>query len=209
MRIDFLFSEDFEVKRIQNTLRAMPWFREHGYRPYLPEGISEDASEDVIRLCVHETFDPEPYREREKMLLDELVTYQENWNAAIAQTFSAAPEAVHVFLTRYGVDGSYNPPSTVVYSLRDSDGIMTVFHEIVHLCIQEDIDRFGIEHWAKERIVDAILHTTPFAFLHHAPWQRNYRGAEAVVDPLFEQHFFSNRERFYSELALVLSRPTL
>ncbi len=208
MRIDFLFSEDFEVKRIQNTLRAMPWFREHGYRPYLPEGITEDASGDVIQSCVHETFDVEPYQEREHTLLDELASYQENWDAAIAQTFSAAPESINVFLTRYGVDGSYNPPNTVVYSLRDSDGIVTVFHEIVHLCIQEDINRFGIEHWVKERIVDRVLHAAPFAFLHDAPWQRNYRGAEDVVDALFERHFFSNRERFYSELTVLSSRRT-
>ena len=65
-----------------------------------------------------------------------------------------------IILTRYGSGGSYNSVAgEVILNIerRPPDQLMgTIAHEIVHIGIQDFINKYEIKHWFKERLVDLI-----------------------------------------------------
>ncbi len=66
--------------------------------------------------------------------------------------------------------------------------------------IESDVQTYGVKQWEKERTVDLILHSKPFAFLEYQKWQRNYHGVEKIVDPLFHELFFTDIHRFFEQV---------
>jgi hypothetical protein len=65
-----------------------------------------------------------------------------------------------VHLTKYGVGGSYNVPNTVILNFQNRKELAlfrTIVHEIIHLSIQPYIEKYTVDHWIKERIVDLTL----------------------------------------------------
>jgi len=79
-------------------------------------------------------------------------------------------------------------------------GIKTIVHEIVHLMVEENIQKYKLEHFEKERLVDLILNSEKFSFLQYNSWQKDYHGAEKYVDDLFNEHFFESQEKFFDEM---------
>ena len=106
-------------------------------------------------------------------------------------------------LTNYGVGGSYNLPSLVVLNINMKMLVKTVVHEIIHLMIQDLIDKYEIKQWEKERVVDNILNSKEFDFLKYDEWQSGYQGAEKYIDELFDELFFDNPEEFFLKIESV------
>ncbi len=201
MKLDIQFSKNFEVERIENTLAKMDWYRTKGYRPRLPEGIDEDSSKTEIEKIVDKEFDQDKYSGvSEGLLVSFNLIKDELENKLVQISGNDVPKEFDVFITQYGVGGSYNPPRTVIYNCRMGDAAKTIIHEITHLVIQPYIDQYKIEQWDKERIVDLILNSEQFSFLNYDSWQRDYHGAEERVDELFNKFFFKDHEDFFNKL---------
>ena len=111
------------------------------------------------------------------------------------------PSIFDVRLTQYGVSGSYQLPNFITFEIDSKDGIQTLFHEMIHLMIESDVQTYGVKQWEKERTVDLILHSEPFAFLEYQKWQRNYHGVEKIVDPLFHELFFTDIHQFFKQVS--------
>jgi len=65
-----------------------------------------------------------------------------------------------IILTRYGTQGSYKVPNSVVVNISNVPNeyiIKTVIHESFHLMTECLIKKYSVEHWVKERIVDLII----------------------------------------------------
>lgn len=84
--------------------------------------------------------------------------------------------------------------------INNKKGFKTIVHEIVHLLIENQIQKHKIQHWEKERIVDLILNSKEFGFLEYNYLQGNYQGVEKYIDELFNGHFFKNSENFFSKI---------
>ena len=139
--------EEEEI-RVQNTLKKLDWFKEKGYIFVLPKS------------SVAEEYDAEKYR------LDEIT---KEWHQAeddflkkLSEFFGDKLQKEYlVCLTRYGVSGSYQMPNTIILNVADEysgrrEPAETIGHEIIHLCVEPPIQKYKVEHWQKERIVDLL-----------------------------------------------------
>jgi len=203
MNLDTKFSKDFEVKRVKKTLGKMSWYKEQGYRPWLPEGIDQDSSEQEIKTKISEEYQEKEYEKVTTGLSNSFDQISNQFENALQELFVDVPNVITVNITKYGVGGSYNVPSTIVLNFHMSNLLNTVIHEIVHLVVEPYIQKYKIDHWEKERIVDLILHSDKFSFLNYDFWQRDYHGAEEKVDELFKKTFFENSEEFFKSLKSI------
>lgn len=163
----------------------------------MPERIDESSSINEVNKAVKSEFDETVYTEARKDLKNKLEQHKTEINLASQNLKLDFPNQIQIQLTRYGVGGSYNLPNNVILSVRMKDLFGTLIHEIVHLSIQEDVDKYKIEHWDKERIVDLITHEPEFAFVGIEKWQK---GPNSKPDQDFRARFTTDREQFFKSI---------
>ncbi|MFC1700789.1 hypothetical protein ACFLZ0_01485, partial [Patescibacteria group bacterium] len=104
-----------------------------------------------------------------------------------------------LILTKYGTGGSYNLPNRIILNFNKktpNDIIRIIIHEIIHLLIQPLIEKFEIEHWPKERIVDLMLSKI---MPELTKMQKLSQNTEKI-DKLFNK-FFPDIEKIIKECA--------
>lgn len=202
MQINIFYSPDREQKRVENTLKRMPWYTKHGYVPLLPEGIKVSATKEEIVERIHSVFQEEDYVETASQLRSIVDRFQDTFALELEKIFPGeVPQYISLIITKYGVGGSYVTPDTLFYNKSTAPGFDTIFHEIVHLCVEPYIQKYGIAQWEKERIVDLILHLPQFSLIYPR-WQKGYQNVERYVDELFYEFFLNNREEFFRQIIL-------
>lgn len=161
------FSPEYEIQRVKETLKKLPWYKEKGYKVRLPEKliidsktVVSDISENKIKEAIEIEYDEKDYKTQKVFLL-------ENWQKIIDEIFVEFSktdlklrEIYTVNLTKYGVGGSYHHPDIIITNIKNSYNIgllRTTFHEILHLIIHPWIMEYKIGHWQKERIVDLLI----------------------------------------------------
>ncbi len=200
MKLDIKYSQKFEIERVKNTLKKLNWFEEHGYRPWLPQKINQNNTEDKIKTAVNKEYNEEDYKKVAIELFDSFGQIGGRFDQTLQEVFAVVPNKITVHITRYGAGGSYNLPNTIILNFQMSDLLKTALHEIVHLIIEPFVQKYKIGHWEKERIVDLILHSDKFLFLHFDLWQCDYHGAKERVDELFKKTFFKSPEKFFASI---------
>lgn len=105
-------------------------------------------------------------------------------------------EKVKVILTRYGTQGSYVVPDSLIINISNIPPeflIKTVIHESLHLMIEPLIKKYSIDHWVKEHIVDSIMNleyksrfkmqpVPQYALAVDAIFTENYPNILAVIE---------------------------
>ena len=128
----------------------------------MPEGIkSKDISKEEIKKLIEKEYDLEIYKTAEEAVLK---SWKGN-NKTIKEinekmTGSKIIDKLNVILTKYGTQGSYILPNSVIINISKVPPeflIKTVIHESIHLMIEHLIKKYSVEHWVKERIVDLII----------------------------------------------------
>lgn len=173
--VSFTYSVDQEAKRVKGTIAKFPWFKENGYpleRFTLPHGLDlnkilaneEDISDDKIHELVSEEFSEGVYQEITETLLLEWPNVAEELKKLLENCSLSIQPGYKITLTRYGTGGSYNLPNLVYLNIRFQNGdthrvFVTLIHEVIHLSIQELINKYNIAQWQKERLVDLMLAT--------------------------------------------------
>lgn len=201
MELKIEFGTDFEFRRVNNTLTKLKWYNSQGYKPRLPEGITQVSSAGEIQNQIIKEFEEKKYKEAASQISSDFSTIKIELSKKLKEIFSKnIPETFFIYLTNYGVGGSYNFPNIVIFNINNKKGFKTIVHEIIHLLIENQIQKYKIQHWEKERIVDLILNSKKFSFLVYNNWQSSYNGAEKYVDELFNHYFFKNLENFFSKI---------
>lgn len=159
------FSKEAEVSRIKYTLKKINWFNEHGYKVNLPfkiKNIIDDErilTDEEILEAVNTEFDPVIYQEKENDLKQKWKEEKEKFLNKLATLNLPIQYEYKILFTRYGVGGSYKLPNDIKinfdYSNEEST-LATLFHEIIHLTVEDLIHEFNIDHWTKERLVDLV-----------------------------------------------------
>ena len=163
-KINIIYSEQFEVNRVVNTLRELDWFQKNKYKITLPANLIRPQSDDVlvekIKEAVRDEFDESFYQKQKDFIF-------KNWEKSFSQivfelnkTGLSILDEYKIFLTRYGTGGSYHFPDEVIINIEfiSKDNLLqTAIHEIVHLIIEPLISSYHINHWPKERLVDLII----------------------------------------------------
>ena len=164
---------------LERTLAQMDFFRANGYEVALPDHprfrpttrsepkTQVDGVEEMREVFSREVYDPRSFdaalevlRGSRDLLRQAVVRLE---RLAALDGFIALPR-YEVVLTLYGTGGSYDPDSKEIVLLTTEDGAFkggggpyTLVHEMVHLAVEEGaVQRFGLRHWEKERLVDLL-----------------------------------------------------
>lgn len=205
MQIEVSFSVEDEVSRIKNTVKKYKWYIENGYKPDLPLDIknrlekSENITNDDIKIAVEKEYQPEVYQKKTDEINEAWKIEPESFLEKLKSLSRPLPEMYYICLTRYGVGGSYGFPEDIQLNINKSfeSGILhTIFHEIVHLTIEDLIQLHNIPHWTKERLVNLTMNKF---FPEEAHLQRDPENAEKVSE-IFEKNF-PNIEKVILEIS--------
>jgi len=189
--IKFQFNIESEVRRVKETLDNLKWLTKNNYRFLLPNGIkdSKDTKIEMIRKLVEDEYDLKIYQIAESAIL-------KSWEGnnglmrRINQKMSGSYmlDEITVVLTRYGTQGSYMTPNSVIINISNIPPeylIKTVIHEFLHLMIEHLVKKYSVEHWVKERIVDLIMnfeYKSRFKMQTAPDWV-------LATDTIFKEHY--------------------
>jgi hypothetical protein len=163
INLNVKYSSEYEVVRIKGTLEKLQWYKDNKYNPKLPEGLNLDLwpniSENTIKEIVAIEYNEDDFKIQEQYLLKKWSEVIDSAQAEIGKTALQLLDTYTVCLTKYGTNGSYVYPDSVIVNVqsRYMDGLVrVVFHEVVHLMIEQWITEYKTEHRQKERIVDLL-----------------------------------------------------
>ena len=186
---------ELESEYIWRTIQDIKFFEENNYQISLPEGqLIEDlkgkakksnlSEEDYVRL---KTFIQDSVYQKSNYLkgYEKIVNELELINKMLSEIDESnfkwgfkKMDSYQINLTLYGPGGSYNPDDGSILIFTTPKGafknydnpVNTIIHEITHIGIEESIiNKFGIPHSLKERIVDT------FVFLSFKQYLPDYR----------------------------------
>lgn len=162
IKIDFEYNPESEFKRVSETIGNLEWFKKNNYRVILPSNFDVSmSSPDLIKRTVDTEYNVEFFQEAK----DAINKSWEGNNVFIKKinkkmTGSSLLDKVKIILTRYGTQGSYVVPDSMIINISNVPPqflIKTVVHESLHLMIESLIKKYSVDHWVKERIVDSIM----------------------------------------------------
>ena len=65
MKLNILYSKDFEVERVVDTLKRIDWYKTNGYTVQLPEGLDVSdpsiVTREDIEIAVSKEYDEQNY----------------------------------------------------------------------------------------------------------------------------------------------------
>ena len=201
MNLKFTFGTDFELSRVKDTLAKLDWYDSKGYKPRFPKGIIKESLGKEIQNQIKKEFKEDDYKAVTNKISSNFSKMAGPLSDKLKEVFNGKiPKEFIVYLTNYGVGGSYKLPNMIILNINRKNSPKIIVHEIIHLAIEDWIKKYKIQHWEKERIVDLILNSKEFRFLNHGSWQKNYGNVERYIDNLFNKYFFKNPEDFFSKI---------
>lgn len=193
--LQFDYSLEYEIRRIKYTLDKSEWFIENNYSKWIKlpageklENVDKNKSVDYLFDNAKEEYNQKDYEKTKDVVNKQWIKFSSRLEKYFQET-SLKPEEIYlIHLTKYGVGGSYKLPNEVIVNFQGKHGIgisNTVIHEIVHLSIQPFINKYNIEHWKKERVVDLIL----FGIMHEIKKMQNLPIDTKPIDEAFGKHY--------------------
>lgn len=187
--LDIQYNKEFEIARVKRFVSNFQWYVENGYNISLPDTITGESTEVEIETQVKNQFNDEVYTK----FLSELQTEWQKFSARFEKVKAEASIIFNnryiVVLTRYGTGGSFDHNlSEVILKIEGrtpQSALSTLVHEMVHIAIHEYIQKFEVNHWRKERLVDLIVE-------HYFPSLRPMQAIRediTIVDTAFKEHF--------------------
>ncbi|OFZ51764.1 MAG: hypothetical protein A2381_18450 [Bdellovibrionales bacterium RIFOXYB1_FULL_37_110] len=189
-------SLDDEFKILRDEIETIPWYKKQGYQIVLPssphfqkywnnpELIKTINYNELLAIFDKEIYCKDDYTKGYRLLLSKLNIIVEAINhlALLKEKwcFKMFPQYL-VRLTQYGPGGFYSYENGTIFIQVNPDGLFTelnpietIIHEIVHIGIEESIiQKYNLEHWEKERLVDLICQQYLQNFLPNYQLQKN------------------------------------
>ena len=204
MKLNFKYSLENEKKVIKSFYDLKDWMIEHGYK-----GTFYPKKADPFKISLKKMFEylEEEYDENDyKKVAEKAGKYFDK----IKDSFFKFSESVFgkkvyidfdVYLTKYGFGGNYTLPNIVNVQFtmfKGEDIALIIMHEITHLFIEEDIQKYGIIQHEKERIVYLIQEKSKL--IPDGPKYPTFGGVEVYIDDLFHDLFFKDRKKFFKQI---------
>ena len=169
IKLSFEFSKELEVKRMLYTIGRLDWYLSNKYSldwMSFPRSIDSskltNVSKEKIVQAIEEEYDANKYASAEKSLTQLFNPYGFRLKKFIESLGLPVIHSIVVSLTFYGMGGSYHTPNKVVCNISKYSGaelLGNLLHEILHLHIQHLIDKYKIDQWKKETLVNLLFET--------------------------------------------------
>jgi hypothetical protein len=192
--LEISYSIQDEIGRVKYTLGKYQWYIDNAYKPHLPEKISAllkqggEISDGLIKESIEEEWTEVTYSNRKKEIEDAWENESPNFLLKLKALGRPLQDKYYINLTRYGVGGSYGYPQDIQINLRTEHGkgvLWIIFHEMVHLTIEDLIRKYNIEHWTKERLVNLIINKF---FPDKAGVQKDPENAEKISEIFYRDY---------------------
>ncbi len=167
------YSIESEISRIKNTIERISWYKKNGYsleRLSFPKSLDKDMifsseaifTDDNIREAVISEFNNDSYKKVADSLKNKWGDLIDEFEVNLKKSNLQIQPKYRIVLTEYGMGGSYNMPDFVFLNIKSKEGdvqriFITLIHEIIHLSIEDLIQKNKLSQWQKERIVDLTL----------------------------------------------------
>ena len=166
-KINIIYSKEFDSQRVINTIKRLDWYLENKYNLNnlsFPKTLDKEKlkgySDKEIKDAIEAEYSEDLYKENEKFILNNWEKISGEIDLAFSKSNLKSQNEYKIYLTKYGMGGSYDLPNIVIINLLNSfkfGMLKTMIHEIIHLAIQKDIDEYKIGQGQKERIVDLFF----------------------------------------------------
>lgn len=209
--VSFRFNNfDEENDRIDSYIKNIDFYITNKYHltwPNLSDDLLKRINEKqstaqdkkIIRLAVKKDIDAEEFKNKFIEITSDWKKIESKFFIDAEKFLQIKPLANYVCrFTRYGTGGSYHPPKNIVINIATCKfPIKTVAHEIIHLMIHELIEKFGISHWEKERLVDLYIRDVLSKDI-----MQNIKDAELIkkVDKVYEEYKAEGADSIISKL---------
>ena len=164
VEINIRYSLGLEVQRVFSIKQKAEWFEKMGYKLSLPDGVVlrdiKNFSAEQLKEFIKKEYKENDYKKAEIKIQEEWAKESTDLKEKLSQGGLIPFGAYNIFLTKYGVGGSYNLPNQIIINFQKKEVRnipMVIIHEIIHLLIEHLIQKHNIEHWQKERIVDLFF----------------------------------------------------
>ena len=197
--IKILFSPEIEIQRLRYTAAKIEWFKTHDYKLSLPSSWRGDRipTDNEIIQMVNDEYYASIYVAQKQYLENHWRNIFNDVKTDIKKILPELRKEYTVYLTRYGVGGSYHFPETIYANISHwwQKGLVTdVLHEMVHLAIHPLIEKHKIPHWHKERIVDLVTLRISNKYGN----AQKLKGDMTSADEIFD--------RFYPNIAIIVEQ---
>jgi hypothetical protein len=161
-RFEIVFGLEQEIQRLSHTIGRIPWYKEHGYFEYLaiPKEISESSSIEDISSYISTEFNEELYKEYFDFVSSKLPDIENKLEVLKNLGSFIVKDHYTIKFTKYGTGGSYESSNSIIIvniEKRSREKIMgVILHEIIHIGIEDLIQKYQVKQSQKERIVDMI-----------------------------------------------------
>lgn len=186
-KLNTSFSLEDEIQRVKYSLDELDWFKSKGYQVNLPQDVEDHGPE----LATERDFDVSLYEQKAKDINEQWVKMSGHFFEKMKSFNLLTQEDYDLYLTRYGVGGSYRLPNTIIVNFnypmytKIESIMMVLFHEIIHLTIERWVQEYNIPHWTKERLVDLTYNKI---FDEKTKLQRDPQNPEKV-EQVFNSYF--------------------
>ncbi len=170
MKLSFEYSPQLEIERVKYTVGRLDWYLDNKYSLSslsFPKKLDlenlRNLAESEIEEAVKNEYDEQKYLATVSSIQQTFSKYEPALKKLIAELgLSEIPE-IKIHLTTYGIGGSYHTPNKVVTNIEWFFGIglvKTILHEIIHLHIEPLIQKYQVDQWGKETIVNLLFEKT-------------------------------------------------
>jgi hypothetical protein len=200
-------SADEEAQQLVNIINMYKWFTDNKYFITLPNyplinslknkvlaggSLSSSEVKQVKNFYKNEIYKQDDYQRFFTIVnnvlktADEqipgLIRYKTTWGFFI-------PKKYNIRLTLYSPGGLYNSDKGIIIILVQDKNVervlQTILHETVHIGIEKNIiQKYNIQHWTKERIVDQFL---KLQFIDILPNYGMQSGTDTSIDIIFQE----------------------
>lgn len=189
------YSKEFELERIESTINRLDWYLGNKYSLdslSFPKNVDVDNLKEIKKEelvgAVGREYEETKFVATAESILQMYKKYENKLEDFIKSIgLSVIPE-IKVFLTNYGIGGSYHLPNEIVININRFFGIgliRNILHEIIHLHIQHLIDQYKISQWDKETVVN-LLFEKAFPDIYKEP---NIPIDTTKTKKIFEENF--------------------
>lgn len=167
IKLLFKYSKEFELARVENTIKRLDWYLSNKYSlkslsfpKNLNVGRLKELSKEEISKAVEVEYEECKFISESESIKQMYGKYEIKLEEFIKSLSLPIIPEIKVYLTCYGVGGSYSLPNEIISNITKhySVGLLkSVLHEIIHLHIQPLIDQYEVSQWDKETIVNLLF----------------------------------------------------
>lgn len=167
IKLSFKYSKEFELGRIKSTIKRLDWYLSNGYNLSalsFPKNVDmenlSDLSDNNLALVISQEYDENKFVSSIDSVRQIYEGYKEKLEKFVIELGLKPITEIKICLTKYGIGGSYHSPDEITVNIDKffSVGLMrAILHEIIHLHVEPLIQKYKIDQWQKETVVNLLF----------------------------------------------------